>query len=507
MKKIYYFFIVLIVSLIFHSNGYTATFEIIQITDNSINDINPSLHNGAIAWSGEDENGYFEIFYWNGSTTEKITNDGNIYNVNPSLYNGTIAWNDENGGNEILYWDGNTILQITNNTTNDYKPSLYNGTIAWVASDGNDSEIFYWDGNQIIQVTDNDYNDYNPSLHNGAIAWEGGSFNESEIYYWDGSNIIQITDNSLWDHSPSTYNGTIAWAGFDGSSSEIYYWNGSTIIIIPNSTGGSRPSVYNGTIAWEAVGGNDFLEIYYWDGNITSKVTDNEYNDEKPSLYNNTIAWQGDTHGGDSEIFYANIITTYPPTANAGPDQIVYDSVTLDGSGSYDTDGTIVSFDWLLQHREDSAYNRNDVGVNPTIPDMEIGFYDVTLTVTDDDGLSDTDTMLLAVAGPCGCLASTLHIESIIAETAPAIRNRKYGKVTVTIYDDCGGPVSNASVTGTFTGSYTEQITGTTASDGTVVITTSTYAKKPSYIFCVDDVSHSSLTYDSSGNVETCKSK
>ena len=46
---------------------------------------------------------------------------------------------------------------------------------------------------------------------------------------------------------------------------------------------------------------------------------------------------------------YANVA----PTADAGPDQEVNDaddsgdeSVTLDGSGSSDTDGTIVSYDW-----------------------------------------------------------------------------------------------------------------------------------------------------------------
>jgi len=86
-----------------------------------------------------------------------------------------------------------------------------------------------------------------------------------------------------------------------------------------------------------------------------------------------------------------------PPTANAGPDQVVLDSdeVTLDGSQSY---GTIVFYEWILHHRETSTDRFAD-GVKPVVSDLEPGFYEVKLTVTDGE-LTDTDTMLLAV-GPC----------------------------------------------------------------------------------------------------------
>lgn len=241
------------------------------------------------------------------------------------------------------------------------------------------------------------------------------------------------------------------------------------------------------------------LEDQYLGGKLWFRYTLND----RPDI------WEEFRHRGADISFktYIDDTSPVPPIPSAGDDQVVFDEVTLDGSGSSDTDGTIVSFDWVLQHREDSVYDRTAAGVSPIILNLEPGFYDVILTVTDDDGLIDTDTMLLAAAGPCVCAASKMHIQSIIARTAPATKSKKYGKVTVTIYDDCGGPVSNASVTGTFTGSYNEQITATTGLDGTAVLITFAYLKKPSYTFCVDDVNHGSLTYDSSGNVETCKSK
>jgi hypothetical protein len=90
------------------------------------------------------------------------------------------------------------------------------------------------------------------------------------------------------------------------------------------------------------------------------------------------------------------------PTANAGPDLIVADVVNLDGSKSKDSDGQIMSYVWKLKYRENSTFDREAKEPTPEISDLEPGFYDVELTVTDDDGYTATDTMLLAASGPSG---------------------------------------------------------------------------------------------------------
>jgi len=87
------------------------------------------------------------------------------------------------------------------------------------------------------------------------------------------------------------------------------------------------------------------------------------------------------------------------PVVNAGIDQTIFNSVTLDGIASSDSDGTITSWAWTLTHRTNSAFNKTATGSNPTITDLSAGFYDVELTVTDNSGGTDTDTMLLGVAG------------------------------------------------------------------------------------------------------------
>ena len=53
-------------------------------------------------------------------------------------------------------------------------------------------------------------------------------------------------------------------------------------------------------------------------------------------------------------------------------------------------------------HRTNSAHNRTASGEIVTVGELAPGFYDVSLTVTDQDGLSDTDTGLVGAVGQPG---------------------------------------------------------------------------------------------------------
>jgi hypothetical protein len=77
-----------------------------------------------------------------------------------------------------------------------------------------------------------------------------------------------------------------------------------------------------------------------------------------------------------------------PPVANAGEDKIVYinNIVNIIGSGS-DKDGTIVGYEW----KEGSAILANTAAFDYT--PATIGIHTLTLTVTDNDGATDSDTM------------------------------------------------------------------------------------------------------------------
>lgn len=99
-----------------------------------------------------------------------------------------------------------------------------------------------------------------------------------------------------------------------------------------------------------------------------------------------------------------------PPTADAGADQSLEDSddsgsetVTLSGSGSSDSDGTIVAYEW---HEGATLLGTGEVLVH----DFAVGLHTVTLTVTDDDGDTDADEVLVEVTSPPPVSSITLSV-------------------------------------------------------------------------------------------------
>ncbi|MBI5376829.1 MAG: SBBP repeat-containing protein [Candidatus Schekmanbacteria bacterium] len=97
-----------------------------------------------------------------------------------------------------------------------------------------------------------------------------------------------------------------------------------------------------------------------------------------------------------------NNLSKTPPVANAGPDQTIQEEllVTLDGTASSDTDGTIASYSWS-QAGGVSVSLSDDTASQPTFtapsidtPEEVLTF---TLTVTDNDGLQNTDSVVITV--------------------------------------------------------------------------------------------------------------
>ncbi|GAG05822.1 unnamed protein product, partial [marine sediment metagenome] len=75
-----------------------------------------------------------------------------------------------------------------------------------------------------------------------------------------------------------------------------------------------------------------------------------------------------------------------------GPYTVKVDvSLTFDGTDSYDLDGTIVSYEW------DFGDGESDTGSTPSHTYHSTGTYDVNLTVTDNDGLTDSDQTTVTV--------------------------------------------------------------------------------------------------------------
>ena len=138
-----------------------------------------------------------------------------------------------------------------------------------------------------------------------------------------------------------------------------------------------------------------------------------------------------------------------PPVANAGPDQTVFfgDTVTLDGRDSRDQDGNIVSHKWAWTVGTDNSsvvlIDENTAQSTFTLETRDADAKQVThiftLTVTDDLGSIDTDTVRITImpaprlpvanAGPDQTVVSgtTFRLDSINSAVDP---QRTIKKVT-----------------------------------------------------------------------------
>ena len=99
----------------------------------------------------------------------------------------------------------------------------------------------------------------------------------------------------------------------------------------------------------------------------------------------------GGDDGGDASN--NNPSENEAPVANAGAAQTISegDTVSLDGSGSSDSDGSIASYVWS----EDGNELSTEVSFSKT--DFTAGTHTLTLTITDNDGATDSDTVVITV--------------------------------------------------------------------------------------------------------------
>jgi hypothetical protein len=108
-----------------------------------------------------------------------------------------------------------------------------------------------------------------------------------------------------------------------------------------------------------------------------------------------------------SDTVSIDVIDRILPVADAGIDQDVTegDTVTLDGTGSSDTDGTIASYQWVqtagITVTLSGASTETATFTAPQV-DSAVETLTFKLTVTDDDGQTDSDTMSVTVSDSTG---------------------------------------------------------------------------------------------------------
>jgi len=146
---------------------------------------------------------------------------------------------------------------------------------------------------------------------------------------------------------------------------------------------------------------------------------------------------------------FAATIGQIPPTAEAGPNQTIYenDIVLLDGSASSDLDGTIVSYEWDFDSSDGLWWDTGGIPevIGPITSHIygDDGNFTVTLSVTDDQNLSAVDTCNITILN----VDPTVTIQSATMDLEIGLRvaGRKFNDVGMTLFEE-GIPIGYVSI-------------------------------------------------------------
>jgi len=177
-----------------------------------------------------------------------------------------------------------------------------------------------------------------------------------------------------------------------------------------------------------------------------------------------------------------NTVLTWVPGIDSESSDVYFGTASPPGGSEYQVRTTNTTYDPGILGFETSYYWRidevNAVGLTTGLV--------WSFTTEKEPGSGPTD----------------MHVESLVAGTQPAGKKVK-ARVEVTILDDLGDPVEGATVTGSFTGTYSETRSAVTDASGVAVVTTARSKNPPvSYTFTVDNVT-GPLPYDPGDNVVT----
>ncbi len=430
--------------------------SVVQLVREGAGDTLPVIDGDIIVWQ-DDRNmaaGGWDIYKWDPVHGEQpvCTDPGD--QILPAISGDTIVWQDnrsfETTGWDIYKWDPTGGVQLVcNERDNQLHAKISGDKIVWTDyrdGDTNGYDVYLWDPVGLEQplCVEPEFQG-EPDISGDIVVWEDARNRELsgyDLYIAYLSLTAPVSDagpdqNVLvgeevqFDGSESSDpDGSIvsySWDFDDGSSgsgetpSHTYTAAGrytATLTVTDNDSLTDTDSVMITVQAPPVADAGDDQTVLVGeevqfdgsessdpDGSIVSYSWDfddgSSGSGETPShtytaagRYTATLTVTDNDSLTDTDSVV--ITVQAPPVADAGPDYTVQmgEEVSFNGSGSFDSDGIIVSYDWTFS---DGFTSRDSITTHAF---SAAGIYEAILTVTDNDGLTDIDAAVITVQTP-----------------------------------------------------------------------------------------------------------
>ena len=223
-------------------------------------------------------------------------------------------------------------------------------------------------------------------------------------YLWDfGDGSATSTAAKPSHHFPAvaTYNVTLTVTDNDGTTGTVT--KPVTMVANASPTAVFTSSVNKLVVSFNGSGSSDSdgtVASYAWDFGDGANGTGASPNHTYASAGSyDVVLTVTDNEGGTGAVTH-----TVVAVANAKPVAAFTSSVnnlvvSFNGSGSSDSDGTVASYSWNF------GDGQNGTGASPNHTYAAAGTFDVVLTVTDNDGATDSVTHSVTAVAPAGPIA------------------------------------------------------------------------------------------------------
>lgn len=214
----------------------------------------------------------------------------------------------------------------------------------------------------------------------------------------------------------------------------IVYYRAPVAVAGPDqtisTTAASAPVTLNGLASYDVEG---LPFTYEWKENFTVLSTSPTFTRNfTAGVHTITLTVRNSCNVVSTDIVIVNVQRISPPIADARVNKTVLDTpgnVILDGSYSFDIGGFITSYAWY-----DNGISIGNTGVLTKF--LDFGTHDITLVVTDNDGLQSSDSVQVVVSSDASPIANAGGDQSVCSNGTTTIILNGSNSIVPTIPTD-----------------------------------------------------------------------